>query len=210
MVRSARQGAIPDDYAALIQRMDDLLDRVKTLEQPSGEAMGNTLPRTNANVEELLARATYSAEDTYALTAPLGTTLPYTTPDLASIPFTLTEKRRVRLQGSCFTGLFAWNDGGAITLDPHVVLSVRLGLTRVSTGVTTYTTSPTETGTSYIAGAQTITRWSGRPFLEDYRDLEADDWILSWSVRITRHDGIAGTIQVSQAKSSVQVLEKAA
>lgn len=53
MMRSSRQGAIPSDYGVLIEMLDDLGERLSTLEAPSGEALANALPRLNKAVEEL-------------------------------------------------------------------------------------------------------------------------------------------------------------
>lgn len=54
-MRSSRQGAIPSDIGDLIDTLDDILDRLRTLEAPSGEALGNTVAKLSALVADIQA-----------------------------------------------------------------------------------------------------------------------------------------------------------
>lgn len=46
IVRRSTQGAIPSEIGDLIDTIDDILDRLRTLEAPSGEALANVIDRT--------------------------------------------------------------------------------------------------------------------------------------------------------------------
>lgn len=52
-MRNSRQGAIPSDVGGLIDELDDIQRRLRTLEAPSGEALGNTVPKLQALVADL-------------------------------------------------------------------------------------------------------------------------------------------------------------
>lgn len=52
-MRSSRQGAIPSELGNLIDELDDVQRRLRTLEAPSGEALENTVPKLQALVADL-------------------------------------------------------------------------------------------------------------------------------------------------------------
>lgn len=52
-MRSSRQGAIPSELGNLIDELDDVQRRLRTLEAPSGEALGNTVAKLQALVADL-------------------------------------------------------------------------------------------------------------------------------------------------------------
>lgn len=52
-MRSSRQGAIPSELGSLIDELDDVQRRLRTLEAPSGEALENTVPKLQALVADL-------------------------------------------------------------------------------------------------------------------------------------------------------------
>jgi len=57
MGRSSRQGAIPSELAWLIDELDDFADRLRTLEAPSGESLGNNVAKLQnlvANIQTQL------------------------------------------------------------------------------------------------------------------------------------------------------------
>lgn len=45
-MRNSRQGALPSEIGWLIDELDDFASRLRTLESPSGESLGNALRRT--------------------------------------------------------------------------------------------------------------------------------------------------------------------
>ena len=49
-MRSSRQGAIPSELGNLIDELDDLQRRLRTLEAPSGETLSNTVAKLSALV----------------------------------------------------------------------------------------------------------------------------------------------------------------
>lgn len=55
-MRSSRQGAIPSELGDLIDELDDVQRRLRTLEAPSGEALGNTVAKLRALVEDIQAQ----------------------------------------------------------------------------------------------------------------------------------------------------------
>lgn len=56
MPRSSRQGAIPSELGDLIDELDDIQRRLRTIEAPSGEALGNTVAKLAALVADIQAQ----------------------------------------------------------------------------------------------------------------------------------------------------------
>lgn len=56
MRRSSRQGAIPSPLGDLIDELDDVQRRLRILEAPSGEALGNTVAKLQALVAGIQAQ----------------------------------------------------------------------------------------------------------------------------------------------------------
>ncbi|MGW9627631.1 hypothetical protein [Microbacterium sp. NPDC055521] len=56
MRRSSRQGAIPSELGDLIDELDDVQRRLRILEAPSGEALGNTVAKLAALVADIQAQ----------------------------------------------------------------------------------------------------------------------------------------------------------
>lgn len=54
-MRSSRQGAIPSELGALIDELDETQRRLRILEAPSGEALGNTVAKLGDTVAKLSA-----------------------------------------------------------------------------------------------------------------------------------------------------------
>ncbi|KJL25936.1 hypothetical protein RN51_00443 [Microbacterium oxydans] len=52
-MRSSRQGAIPSDLGWLIDELDSFSDRLRTLEAPSGESLGNTVAKLQTLVSDI-------------------------------------------------------------------------------------------------------------------------------------------------------------
>lgn len=52
-MRRSTQGPIPSDIGDLIDTIDDILDRLRTLEAPSGEALGSTVAKLTALVADI-------------------------------------------------------------------------------------------------------------------------------------------------------------
>lgn len=52
-MRSSRQGAIPSELGALIDELDETQRRLRILEAPSGEALGNTVAKLQALVANI-------------------------------------------------------------------------------------------------------------------------------------------------------------
>ena len=55
-MRSSRVGAIPSEIGWLIDELDDLARRLKILEAPSGESLGNTVAKLSALVADIQAQ----------------------------------------------------------------------------------------------------------------------------------------------------------
>lgn len=55
-MRSSRQGAIPSDLGWLVDELDGFADRLRTLEAPSGEALGSTVAKLTALVANIQAQ----------------------------------------------------------------------------------------------------------------------------------------------------------
>lgn len=53
MGRSTRQGAIPSELGWLVDELDDFAERLRTLEAPSGESLGNTVAKLQALVADI-------------------------------------------------------------------------------------------------------------------------------------------------------------
>lgn len=54
-MRSSRQGAIPSDLGWLVDELDTISERLRTLEAPSGEALGSTVAKLQALVADIQA-----------------------------------------------------------------------------------------------------------------------------------------------------------
>ena len=208
--RSSRQGALPTDLASLIEDYNDLEERVRRLETPSGETIGNTMPKTEASIAELEARATYAAESTYAVTAPVGTTLPYDTGLHAPINFTLTERRRVHFLMSLYVSSSVAHDGSGPFQDAFVRVLMGIVLVNNTDGTTdTARTSPLGYGEGYNAGQRAVVRFSLRAAYDDYSILEPGDYTVSVSAVLTNIDATAGAVLIQYPKLAVEVMEKA-
>lgn len=57
-MRSSRQGAIPSELGFLIDQLDGIEDRLRTLESPSGEALNSTVAKLQALVANIQATLT--------------------------------------------------------------------------------------------------------------------------------------------------------
>lgn len=55
-MRSSRQGAIPSDLGWLVDELDSISERLRTLEAPSGEALGSTVAKLQALVADIQAQ----------------------------------------------------------------------------------------------------------------------------------------------------------
>ncbi len=55
-MRNSRQGAVPSEIGGLIDTLDDFERRLRTLEAPSGESLGNTIAKLSALVDNLQAQ----------------------------------------------------------------------------------------------------------------------------------------------------------
>lgn len=55
-MRSSRQGAIPSDIGDLVDALDDISVRLRKLEAPSGESLGNTITKLSALVADIQAQ----------------------------------------------------------------------------------------------------------------------------------------------------------
>jgi hypothetical protein len=55
-MRSRRQGSIPSDLGWLVDELDDIAERLRTLEAPSGEALGSTVAKLSALVANIQAQ----------------------------------------------------------------------------------------------------------------------------------------------------------
>lgn len=55
-MRSSRQGAIPSDLGWLIDELDEISERLRTLEAPSGEALSSTVAKLQALVTNIQAQ----------------------------------------------------------------------------------------------------------------------------------------------------------
>lgn len=55
-MRSSRQGAIPSDLGWLVDELDGLSERMRTLETPSGESLGSTVAKLTALVSNIQAQ----------------------------------------------------------------------------------------------------------------------------------------------------------
>ena len=55
-MRSRRQGSIPSDLGWLVDELDDIAERLRTLEAPSGEALGSTVTKLQALVTDIQAQ----------------------------------------------------------------------------------------------------------------------------------------------------------
>lgn len=55
-MRSRRQGSIPSDLGWLVDELDDIAERLRTLEAPSGEALGSTVAKLTALVADIQAQ----------------------------------------------------------------------------------------------------------------------------------------------------------
>ena len=55
-MRSSRQGAIPSDLGGLIDELDGIEARLRTLEAPSGEALSSTVAKLQALVADIQAQ----------------------------------------------------------------------------------------------------------------------------------------------------------
>lgn len=55
-MRNSRQGAIPSDVGALVDRLDDYAERLRNLEAPSGEALSSTVAKLESLVSDIQAQ----------------------------------------------------------------------------------------------------------------------------------------------------------
>lgn len=208
--RSSRQGPIVDDYGALVEDINELFARLAKLETPSGNELGSTLAKTNANITELLTRRTFNAEDLGADVT--VTALPYVASNLSPITFELTERRRVRVQASCYMHLFAYSNGAGPFLDPWAEGRIALKLSEATLGAISGGSSHTvSAGAGYNSGIRAIARNTGREFIEDYWSLDPGVYTASLEIAAVRLDGDSPTqFRFSFPKSSVEIMEKVA
>lgn len=102
MVRSSRQGALPTELGPLIDDLDDLKRRIARLEQPSGESLGNVLPRTLATLYDLAGRESHFQREpdlfqSWTRDDSTGGFTQFGTPLGSILSFTLQEARLVRI-----------------------------------------------------------------------------------------------------------------
>lgn len=55
-MRNSRQGSIPSEIGGLIDELDDVQRRLRILEAPSGEALGNTIAKLQGLIEGIQAQ----------------------------------------------------------------------------------------------------------------------------------------------------------
>ncbi len=55
-MRNSRQGSIPSEIGGLIDELDDIQRRLRILEAPSGESLGNTIAKLSALVADIQAQ----------------------------------------------------------------------------------------------------------------------------------------------------------
>jgi len=102
MRRSSRVGALPTDLGPLIDDLNDMDRRLAVLEQPSGESLGNALPRTLATLFDLGGRRSYFQREPDLFTSwtrddVSGGFTQFGTPFGAELGFSLQEPRLVRI-----------------------------------------------------------------------------------------------------------------
>jgi hypothetical protein len=210
MVRSSRVGALPSDLGPLIDKLDDHGRRISTLEAPSGESAEAIAARTLANVEELLTRRTIANESTYSYLVQAGVDpIPFTTPDLAVVNFTLTERRKVYLQVSAGTGTLVVHNGTGAIYNPIVVVQTGVRLYKITEGTDDYGSSATESGVGGNAGLMALARTGGRLIHNDYRTLDAGDYSIAYVGRVDDLTGTQASVRIYNPRASVEIMEKA-
>lgn len=209
MVRSSKRGTINEDYGDLVAELDAICARLDTLESPSGESLGSTLTRARDSVAELLDRRIYAAEQSFSQVVNYGDALPASTPTLAPITFTITKRRRVRLQASAYIGMLAFSSGAGAAVDPRILVRIRLGITPTATGVTDNISSSVSTGAGYLTTLRTLSRRADRPQIDDFRTLDAGEYTASYIATVEILDGTGGSVTIDTPKLSVSILEPA-
>jgi len=69
-MRSSRQGPIPSELGALIDELDDVQRRLRTLEAPSGESLGSTVEKLRASIAQTVQPASiYKLVDPATITS---------------------------------------------------------------------------------------------------------------------------------------------
>lgn len=188
----------------------DYEKRIERLEAPSGETAGAALPRTIANVEELLTRRTTAAEEAYSVDVNQGAPLPFVTPSLAPINFVLDARRQVYFQTSCYVYVYVSYDGTGTVFAPYAKVTIRIDLTNNLDGSVTSTTSPIEMGAPGRAGALTGALQTARGYLDDYRILNPGDYTASFSASVSILDSMpSGKVSLFNPRLSVEIMEKA-
>lgn len=211
MARSRRVGALPSDIGALIDELGDHEERLRTLEAPAGVQLAGTDAKTQANIIELLTRRTLANEDSlYSQGVDLSTPLPFMTPDLAPVAFTLAERRKVYLRSTVYANMLAFHNGTGTIFDPQVVVISRIKLTNVAAGTSDTVSTPTEIGAGGNAGQRALARSGGRIFNDDYRTLNPGDYVVATTVEVTVVTGTsASQANIFYPKTSVEIMEKA-
>lgn len=209
MPRSSRVGALPTELGSLIDRLDDYADRLARLEAPSGETAGAIGPRTIANVEELLTRRTIANESTYNYLIQAGVdTIPFSTPDLAPVNFTLTERRKVFFEVSAGTGTLVVHNGTGAIYNPIVVVQTGVRLYKIAEGTDDYGSSAMESGVGGNAGLMSLARTGGRLIHNDYRTLDPGDYTIAYVGRVDDLTGTQASVRIYNPRASVEIMEK--
>lgn len=209
-MRSSRVGAVPSPIGDLIDDLDDVRSRLSTLETPTGEQIDNVLPNVQANILELLTRRTLVAEQTYSELIEAGVdTIPYQTPDLAAVPFTLTERRMVHLRVTVGIGTLVVHNGTGAIYNPICTVFTRINLTNHQTGITDLSSAVTESGVGGNADVFNLARSGGRQAHDDYRTLNPGDYTAFYNGVVTQLTGTQASVLIYSPKFAVEIMEKA-
>lgn len=203
-------GPIPSPVGDLIEEINGFARRLSTLEAPSGEANGDTVARVQASIDELLARRTIAAEDAYNYLIDAGVDpIPFTTPNLADVAFTLTERRQVHLAVTAGTGILLVHNGTGAIYNPICQVYTRIRLENLTAGTVLNGSSVTELGVGGNAGIVGLARSGARLSHDDYAILDPGDYVASYVGIVQQLTGTQAQVRIYAPKLSVEIMEQA-
>lgn len=209
MTRTSRTGPAPGELGWLIDELADHESRIGTLEAPSGESRAAVLARTLANVDELIARRFYTAEQVYDNQVDAGTPLPNISEPVAPIDFVMTDKRRVLHTASAYAILNIVHNGAGAIYAPRAIGRIRIHVKDLdSDTVVEEYGSPFSVATAGVAGQGMLGYMANRFQVEDYLTLPAGNYQAYATLEVEELNGTSGYIRYQNPRSRVQIMEK--
>lgn len=158
---------------------------------------------------ELLTRRTIAVEEAYNKLVELGVdAIPFTTPSLAAVNFTLTERRQVYLRVTAAVGTLIIHDGTGAIYNPICEVRTAINLTNHTTATTSTVYTPTTSGVGGNSGITGLARTGGRLSRDDYTVLDPGDYTAFYTGVVQQLTGTSASVRIENPKFSVEIMER--